>query len=117
MPGLDFVLDIALVNMKALIAAGFLGFLIGVLPVQAQDQAAAKLYKKVCRNCHGPTAKGMASFPGLTGQTAEYLAMRLMQYRSGEKVGPNTALMAPQAAKLSDGDIAGLTAYIAVTFN
>ncbi len=72
-----------------------------------------KIYKSVCKNCHGPTGKGMASFPKLVDNTAEYLADRLKQYRSGEKIGPNTALMAPQATSLTDQDIADIAAYLA----
>ena len=80
----------------------------------AQDLAAGEEhYQSVCRNCHGPTAKGMASFPKLAGQDPEYLTYILGEYRSGETVGPNTALMAPHAKELSDEDIANLAAYIA----
>lgn len=76
-----------------------------------------KLYKKVCRSCHGPTAKGMASFPKLIGHDVGYLVGRLQQYRSGEKVGPNTALMAPRVADLSDQDITDVATYIVEAFN
>ena len=87
------------------------------LQVHAEEGAAGEaLYGSVCKNCHGPTAKGMASFPKLAGQPADYLAMRLEQYRAGEKVGPNTALMRPMAVELSDEDIAALANYIADTF-
>jgi cytochrome c553 len=58
----------------------------------------------------------MASFPKLSGQSAEYLSSRLEQYRAGEKVGSNSALMMPVAGKLSDDDIANLAFYIASTF-
>lgn len=80
----------------------------------AFDVAAAEaLYKKSCRRCHGPTAKGLASFPKLVGQTPEYLADKLERYRAGEKLGPNTGLMAPNAKSLSDEDIANLSHFIA----
>lgn len=75
-----------------------------------------ELYEDTCKNCHGPKAQGMASFPKLTGHEAEYLVERLTTYRAGEKVGPNTALMAPMAADLSDEDIASLAIYISETF-
>ncbi|MEM8697594.1 MAG: c-type cytochrome [Pseudomonadota bacterium] len=87
-------------------------------PAGAQDvDAGAKLYKKECRGCHGPTAKGLASYPKLAGQPADYLAKRLEQYRAGEKLGPNTPLMAPRAKKLSDDDIANIANFIATSFN
>lgn len=77
------------------------------------DVAAGEaIYKKSCKSCHGPKAQGMASFPKLAGNPPEYIASRLMQYRAGEKIGPNTPLMQPQAAKLSDEDIANIVGYI-----
>ena len=75
-----------------------------------------KHFRKNCRACHGAKAQGVASYPELAGQSAGYLAMRLKQYRAGEKLGPNTPLMAPRAKKLSDADIANIVAYIG-TFN
>ena len=84
----------------------------------AADLAAGEaLYQSVCRNCHGPEAKGMASFPGLAGQDAEHLAGQLEAYRAGRTLGPNTALMAPHAKELSDADIANLAASIAAGFD
>lgn len=86
--------------------------------VVAADLAAGEgLYKGNCRNCHGPSARGMASFPRLTGHDAAYLASRLEQYRSGEEVGPNSGLMWPIASEMSDADIADVSAYIATAFN
>ncbi|MEM7664150.1 MAG: c-type cytochrome [Paracoccaceae bacterium] len=84
------------------------------VPAFAQNaDEGAKLYKKECRSCHGPTAKGLASYPRLTGQPVEYLIDRLERYRAGEKFGPNTPLMAPRAKKLSDDDIANVVSFIA----
>ena len=83
-----------------------------ILALEADAEAGAKHYKRECRGCHGPTAKGLASYPKLIDHPPEYVVMRLLQYRAGEKLGPNTPLMAPRAAKLSDQDIADLTAFI-----
>ena len=69
-------------------------------------------YMKECRACHGPTAKGVSSYPKLVDQSAEYLVTMLERYRSGEKIGPNTMLMAPRARKLSDEDIGDVVAFI-----
>ncbi len=85
----------------------------------AQDDGAAaaeRKYAEVCKTCHGPTGKGMASFPRLAGRDADYITSRLQQYRAGEKVGPNSALMMPHAAQLTDDEIANLAAYISSTF-
>ncbi|WP_366525279.1 c-type cytochrome [uncultured Roseibium sp.] len=61
-----------------------------------------EFYKRNCRACHGPTAKGLSSYPKLVGQSPEYLVDRLERYREREKIGPNTSLMAPRAKNLSD---------------
>ena len=64
-----------------------------------------------CVACHGEDGLGTApNFPVLAGQYADYLALALRQYRSGER---DNVLMAPIAANLSDADIADLAAYYA----
>jgi cytochrome c553 len=90
---------------------------IGLAHAQPGDVSAGKiLYVNACAQCHGPKAKGMASFPSLTGKDAEYLVSRLETYRAGERVGPNSGLMIPNAKSLSDADIANLAAYISTSF-
>lgn len=90
---------------------------VGAVPAGAQDLSAGEtIYENSCRNCHGPKAQGMASFPALAGRDEEYLVTRLTQYRAGETVGPNSALMQPNAADLTDDEIANVAAYIATTF-
>ncbi|MBE95342.1 c-type cytochrome [Marinobacter sp.] len=85
--------------------------------LQAADQEAGKsLYSSNCAQCHGPTAKGMASFPSLAGREASYIQSRLETYRAGERVGANSGLMIPNARDLSDEDIANLSAYISENF-
>lgn len=79
---------------------------------EADIEAGAALFKKDCRGCHGPTAKGVSSYPSLRDRTVEYLTEKLELYRSGEKVGPNTMLMAPRAKALSDEDIVNITHFI-----
>lgn len=90
---------------------------VAVTPVQGADNAAGKeLYASNCAQCHGPTGKGMASFPSLAGREAGYIQSRLETYRAGEKVGPNSGLMIPNARNLSDADIANLAAFISAEF-
>ena len=79
-------------------------------------ESGEKLYKKECRGCHGPTAKGLASYPKLRGHPADYLVDKLTRYRAGEKFGPNTPLMAPRAKKLSDADITNIVFFIVTKF-
>jgi cytochrome c553 len=84
----------------------------------AQDADAGKeIYQSVCKNCHGPTAQGMASYPGLSDKEPDYIVDRLETYRAGERIGPNSMLMIPHAKRLSDEDIAGLAAYVTTAFD
>lgn len=86
-------------------------------PVRGADVSAGEAaYAATCANCHGPTGRGMASFPSLAGNSPDYITERLVQYRAGEMVGPNSPLMMPMAADLSDEDIASLAAYVSETF-
>lgn len=86
-------------------------------PAHAQDlEKGAELYQGACRACHGPTAKGLASYPKLAGQSYEHIVRRLRQYRAGDRIGPNTPLMTPQAEGLSDADIDDVATYIAQNF-
>ena len=104
--------------MRVCLLLAVVASVMGVTQAEAQDSAAGEeLYQGVCKNCHGPAGKGMASFPKLVGISAEDLVSRLEAYRAGETVGPNSALMIPVAAKLSDGDIANLAAYITGELN
>ena len=89
------------------------GFLISTQATAQDIPAGEALFKKVCRACHGPTGKGLASYPKLAGHPPEYLIDKLERYRKGEKFGPNTMLMAPRAKKLSDDDIVNISHFIA----
>lgn len=65
-----------------------------------------------CGACHGAQGGGGVG-PKLAGQTAEYIANRLWQYKNGEKVGSQSNLMWGQAGMLSETDITDLADYIA----
>lgn len=64
-----------------------------------------------CSQCHG--RNGIAinpQWPDLASQTAGYLVKQLEDFKNGQRRSP---VMAPQAARLSDADIADLAAYFA----
>lgn len=66
----------------------------------------------ICGACHGQTGKAAASiYPNLAGQNADYIVSALKAYRAGQRTGGMTAMMTPQAANLSDKDIADIAAY------
>ena len=78
----------------------------------AGDAAAGATKIAVCAACHGADGKSAANiYPHLAGQWAPYLESALKAYRAGERTGGMTAMMAPQAANLSDEDIADIAAY------
>ena len=62
--------------------------------VLAADAIAGKIrYNQTCINCHGPAGKGAASYPKISGKEIPYIINKLETYRSGTKIGPNSALM------------------------
>lgn len=83
----------------------------------ADLDAGEEIFRQGCRNCHGPRAQGMASFPRLAGLDAEHLLGRLQQYHAGERVGPGSPLMIPVAKALSEDEMRDVSAYIASAFN
>jgi cytochrome c5 len=78
----------------------------------AGDASAGQAKYASCAACHGAQGQGQGIFPKLAGTPAERIAELLKKYRAGEQVGPQSALMAPNASGLSDEDIADLAAYV-----
>jgi cytochrome c553 len=65
-----------------------------------------------CSACHGEVA--LDEYPRLAGQSAAYMAGQLALWRAGHHTTTGTgAIMAPIARRLSDDDIAAVTAYYA----
>jgi cytochrome c553 len=79
-------------------------------------EAAAKIFQKSCRACHGNRAQGASSYPSLSDKDPEYIVEKLERYRAGERIGPNSILMIQHAKKLSDEDIASLSVYVTTAF-
>ena len=78
----------------------------------AADIEAGKAKSAVCAVCHG--AEGVSAvpiYPNLKGQKEAYLVSSLKAYKDGVRGGGMSMLMSPQAAMLSDADIANLAAY------
>ncbi|MEO8366866.1 MAG: cytochrome c [Pseudoxanthomonas sp.] len=77
---------------------------------EKRSQVKSEATKQSCVDCHG--AEGNApidpTYPKLGGQYGDYIAHALQAYRAGDR---QNALMTPQAAQLSDQDIADLAAY------
>lgn len=68
-----------------------------------------------CIACHGPRGNGMglAGFPDISGQHAEYTASQLKMFRSGDRNNDLNGMMRDIAKKLTDEDIEILSQYLA----
>lgn len=75
------------------------------------DPARAEAQYRTCAACHGQRGEGNIG-PSLVGKPSDYLYSRLMQYKNGEMVGPQSALMWGQMAYLSPEDLQGLANYV-----
>jgi cytochrome c553 len=63
-----------------------------------------------CAGCHGPQGEGMATFPRLAGQHADYLVKQLVVFqRTNER--PEGSIMKTVAHALSQQDIENVAAY------
>lgn len=79
--------------------------------VFAADPAKGKAKSVTCGACHGANGISLIpSFPNIAGQKAQYLEAQLKAFRDGTRKNPS---MSPQAAGLSDEDIANIAAYYA----
>jgi cytochrome c553 len=69
---------------------------------------------QACINCHGPNGAGEApSYPYLAGQNATYLTAAMAEWKSGARKTDASGQMPVIAARLSDQDVAALSAYYA----
>ena len=96
---------------RALLAAALLAVV--SLPVCAAsgDPEVGRKKSTPCAACHGANGVGVSpEFPNLAGQHVDYLEAALRHYKNGKR---KNAIMQPQAASLTERDIADLTAYFA----
>jgi cytochrome c553 len=107
--------------MKRVLFAAFL-CVSAPLTVRAAETAATDPYTHgsveagaakaaVCTACHGPGGNSAnPQWPKLAGQSSRFIVEQLKRFKSGERQNP---LMQPQAASLSDEDMASVAAYFA----
>ena len=84
----------------------------GAVQVAQVDALPGEAKYQACGACHGANGGGGVG-PKLSGQTAEYIAGRLNQYKAGETVGSQSNMMWGQAGMLSETDITDIADYIA----
>ena len=62
-----------------------------------------------CASCHGPDAHGLAEFPRLAGQHAQYVLKQLGSFQSNMR---NVAVMHGVAQNLREAEMAAVAAYL-----
>jgi cytochrome c553 len=67
-----------------------------------------------CAGCHGPAGLGsnLAKFPRLSGQYSEYTDQTLKLWRSAERKNDPNGMMRGVAARMTDEEIAAVSAYV-----
>lgn len=89
-----------------------LAVLLAASPVLAEDRfEEIRQPWYVCAVCHGAQGGGIVG-PALAGRDAEYIIDRLVKYKAGEYVGPQSAQMWSQAGALTDGQIGILGVFV-----
>jgi len=71
-------------------------------PALGADVDAQALFASRCASCHGELAEGKDGNPGLDKLSSADIQAKLEGYRSGQTMGPKTAIMAPMAKSLTD---------------
>ena len=66
-----------------------------------------------CGECHGADLRGLGPVPGIAGRSPSYLARQMYDMQAGARRGEWTELMKPVVAKLTDGDLVSIVAYVA----
>jgi len=80
--------------------------------IYAGDVKAGQNKSAMCASCHGADGNSpIAIYPKLAGQSANYIAKQLADFKSGDRVDP---VMAGMVAALSSEDMNDLAAYFAV---
>lgn len=67
-----------------------------------------------CTGCHGPAGMGLglAKFPRISGQHADYTKQTLINFRDGARTNDPNAMMQGVAARMTDNEIAAVSQYI-----
>jgi cytochrome c553 len=67
-----------------------------------------------CGQCHGAAGQGVGkTFPGLAGQSAEYIMSQLKAWKDGKRTNDPLHLMTGISSRLSEDQIAAVAAYYA----
>jgi cytochrome c553 len=66
-----------------------------------------------CTGCHGPAGSGLglAKFPRIGGQHAQYMESTLKDFRAGKRANDPNGMMRGVAARMTDAEIAAVVQY------
>lgn len=84
-------------------------------PHWANAQQGKTLYtQKGCPACHGPDGNTplAPNYPKLKGQNADYMVAQIKAFKSGERKGALSSLMAPMAATINDNEAAEIAKWL-----
>jgi len=84
--------------------------ILAALPPEAQPYG-LDVYTAKCVHCHGNLGQGVAKNPALKGLTPAAIQQKLLNYRAGETLGAQTAVMAQAMAGVSEAEIAAVSIY------
>ncbi len=65
---------------------------------------------RACASCHGDVAEGMAGFPRLAGQRADYVVGQLQVF--GGKLRPHGVLMSEEVRSMTPAEMRAVAAYL-----
>ncbi len=67
-----------------------------------------------CTGCHGPAGagQGLAKFPRIAGQHAQYMESTLKDFRAGKRANDPNGMMRGVVARMTDAEIAAVAQYV-----
>ncbi len=67
-----------------------------------------------CTGCHGPACmgQGLAKFPRIAGQHADYTKATLTKFRDGVRANDPNRMMGGVTARMTDQEIAAVSQYL-----
>jgi cytochrome c553 len=76
--------------------------------VTGQDASKAP----ACATCHGKDLRGVDAIPPIAGRSPSYIFRQLHEFKIGVRAGSGAGLMKDNVAKLDQGDLIAIAAYL-----